>query len=560
MTQQLIKALINALPRFAEEEGDFYAVSRTDLITELCQTHTVSVEIAENTVNLCETLLDSLSLLQSEHLSKGEWGFVSFPAQLMALSVLTTLSDSDSRYFVPDFWNTRDVDPRKIERQREVLQVVENRRNELHLKKNADPIRYIHVAWGLIKHEGKVLFFHREDKTRHEKKSGNYGLPGGRVNQKDLVNFNGNMQDKLRLLQSSDRVSIKPALAETLKRELLEELELEYEQHYSFRPWRALKPYRQVQGTKSNHALTEYFLEIYTIELTLEGFCYLQQKIEKNQTELAWFSLEEITQGKTSDGKTAYIEALYDDFENKKSLTTALENLENSFKTNYINCQIPKKYRIILPQDENKQILAGTPGKESTIDLPLDKSTLSLLLGLAACLRGFPFIEPDSAFTVHPYGWLEVRDDSELQFELISLVKAFKDSRDIVIENKKDRWFRLSITPDCVFFDDSLFCCSVNSKDIQENKNDIQVNVMRREFDTRLGMVSKDKKKLEIKKNFVKFLDNLNKGGQNTALNYSSPDTFRKTKLSNILFKLGMCGLVRQKSGEINIYCEFVRH
>ena len=559
MINNLIKDLIAAIPRFAEEEGDYYCVSRDTLIAGLVETQNISTEVAENTVKLCEILLDSLVTLEPKFLQRGEWCFVSFPAQLMALSVLTALSDSDSRYFEEGFWNTRDVDSSKIERQREVLQAIENRRNKRHLKKRAEPIRYIHVAWSVIKHEGKVLFFHREDKSRHENKSGNYGLPGGRVNQNDLIDFDGNMQDKLRLLQSADHELIKPALVETLKRELLEEVGLECEQHYSFRPWQALKPYRQVQGAKSNYALTEYFLEIYAIDLTLGGFCFLQQKIAENQEEFVWFSLDEIAQGKTSDGKTAYIEALYADFGSRDCLKSAMDDLEDSFKPNYINSQSSKNYRIVLPRDESQQVLVGIPGKESAIDLQLDKSSLSLLLGLAACLRGFSFVKSNLAFTVHHYGWIEVKEGAELQAELMNLAKAFKNSRDVVIENQKDRWFRLSISPDCVFFDDSFFCCSVDKNDLQSRKNNkVQVCAMRRKFDTRLGMVAEDKKKSEISRLIVNSLTSLNKGNKNGVLADSYRDSYRKSQLHEILSNLGMRGLLRQNSGAINICCEFV--
>lgn len=551
MTNHLIKALINALPRFAEEEGDFYGVSRDTLIAELSEIQGVSAEVAGNTVTLCEALLDSLATLKPQDLQRGEWCFASFPAQLMALSVLTALSDPDSRYFEPDFWNTRDVDSSKIERQREVLQSIENRRNACHLIRQAEPVRYIHVAWSVIKHEGKVLFFHREDKTRHEKKSGNYGLIGGRVNQNDLIHFDGDMQEKLCLLQSVDRASIKPALTETLKRELLEEVGLEYEQHYAFRPWRALKPYREVQGAKSNHALTEYFLEIYAIELTLEGFCFLQQKIAENKDEFAWFSLDDIVQGKTSDGKTAYIEALYDDFEERDYLKSAMEDLEDSFKTNYINCHDPAKFRIVLPGDVTQPICAGSPGKETANDLPLDESTLSLLLGLAAHLRGFVFLERATAFNLHPCGWIEVKDDSELQAELVKLTEVFKGSKEIALENQKHRWFRLSIAPDCVFFDDDYFYCSYNRKDLQGRKNKIQVTAMRKQFGTRLGIVTEGIKVVEAPRNVIKALVD-----QNAFLTDSVRDSYRKSGLHDCLSSLGMRALLRQDTGSLKICCQ----
>ena len=71
----------------------------------------VDTAIAENTVNFCELLLDSLATLDRYYLQQGEWCFVSFPAQLIALSVLNSLSDTDSSFFEsrqgkPQFWTT----------------------------------------------------------------------------------------------------------------------------------------------------------------------------------------------------------------------------------------------------------------------------------------------------------------------------------------------------------------------------------------------------------------------------------------------------------------------
>ena len=66
MPKNLIKTLIESMPRYAEEEGDFYSVHRNSLINALCQRHSVEDDIAENTVLLCEYLLDSLSVLQAD--------------------------------------------------------------------------------------------------------------------------------------------------------------------------------------------------------------------------------------------------------------------------------------------------------------------------------------------------------------------------------------------------------------------------------------------------------------------------------------------------------------
>ncbi len=279
MSTQLIQSLIPLLPRYAEEEGDFYSVPREALINALCQQHQLDGAIAENTIALLETLLDTLAVLNTPYLQKGEWCFVSFPAQLMATSILTALSDTESRLFAPNFWTTQDISSNKRDQQRDVLRLVENSRNFNHASQQTQPIRNCYVAWSIIKLDDKILFYQREDtQKRFEKSAGDYGLIGGRANQNDVP-----IADKaalLKELQSPNSGLIKKALPSTLKRELREEAGLFFEAHYTFKPWRTLKPYRQVQGAAPNHALTEYYLEIFQINLTLEGYLFLQQKIK----------------------------------------------------------------------------------------------------------------------------------------------------------------------------------------------------------------------------------------------------------------------------------------
>ena len=128
MSAKLIQLLMPFLPRFAEEEGDFYSVPRDVLIEVLCQQHKLDRALAENTVALLETLLDTLAVLNTGYLQKGEWCFVSFPAQLMATSVLTALSDAESRLFAPNFWNTQGASNDKKDQQRDVLKMLESAR------------------------------------------------------------------------------------------------------------------------------------------------------------------------------------------------------------------------------------------------------------------------------------------------------------------------------------------------------------------------------------------------------------------------------------------------
>ncbi|WP_341327262.1 hypothetical protein [Methylotuvimicrobium sp. KM2] len=79
-------------------QGDHDIFKRSDLIGALCRERQIDPAVAENTVNLCETLLDTLATLKTDNLQRGEWCFVSFPAQLLAMSILTAMSDTDSRF------------------------------------------------------------------------------------------------------------------------------------------------------------------------------------------------------------------------------------------------------------------------------------------------------------------------------------------------------------------------------------------------------------------------------------------------------------------------------
>ena len=160
------------------------------------------------------------------------------------------------------------------------------------------------VKWAYFANLGLLYYQRKDTQKRFEKSAGDYGLIGGRANQNDMP-----IADKaalLKELQSPNSGLIKKALPETLKRELREEAGLLFEAHYTFKPWHRLKPYRQVQGAAPNHALTEYYLEIFRIDLTLEGYLFLQQKIKSDDL-FAWFSIDEMVRGETTDGKIPYI-------------------------------------------------------------------------------------------------------------------------------------------------------------------------------------------------------------------------------------------------------------
>jgi hypothetical protein len=558
MADSSIKTLIRELPRYAEEEGDFYSVNRNSLINAICERNAVEPDIAENTVMLCERLLDTLSVLNPDYLAKGEWCFVSFPAQLMATSILTAMSDAESRFFTPHFWNTRDIDNGRKEQQRGVLRWTEQARFQHHICQQAQPIRYCYVAWSIIKLDGKILFYQREDTKKHfDKTAGDYGLIGGRANQHDVSGV-ADKVELLKALQSPNSFLIKNALPETLKRELREESGLVFDTHYKFKLWRSLQPYQQVQGAAPNHALTEYYLDIFNIELTLDGFLYLQQRVNSD-SRLNWFSLTDIERGETTDNKIPYIKALYDEFAgNHAALAAELSALPDSFVPSYLSDK--EKYGITLPINPEKPVMAGVLGKEKPLDLALTPRQLALILGLAAHLRGFEFASLEKNIVLHPHGWMEVDEHSPVRAELMELA-VFLNGSDLVMENRRDRLFRLSIRPETVFFADELFSFRVANDELENKESMVSILIGRQGFATALGFVKDKIECFELTRGFVKRMKTLADGDFtiHDAEAVSTEYNYKKGLHKDPKFKaLGFRNLIRQDGKGIRFVVPYI--
>lgn len=557
MNRAFLKTLIAELPRYSEEEGDFYAVERNHLVDVLRSQHALDEAIVTHTVGLYECLLESLSVLQSDELANGRWCFASFPAQLLATSVLTAMSDPDSYFFAPKFWNTQGIDLAKKEEQLNVLHWLEQARSAHHATRQAQPIRYCYVAWSIIKLDGKILFYQREDtRKRFDQTAGDYGLLGGRANQNDVTG----MTDEVALLsalQSPNSMIIKDALPETLKRELREEAGLRYGEHYHFKLWRSLQPYRQVQGAAPNHALTEYFLDIFQIELTLGGFLFLQQRVA-NDERLAWLELEDIERGESVDGKIPYIKALYDDFGgDRRALVAALAELPDSFTAGYQSDR--ENFGYIFSIDPNVPLSAGKLGKDKPLDLTLNARQLSLVLGLAAHLRGFAFKSLASNIVLHPYGWVEVDESSPLRQELTELTTLLAGS-DLPMESRRDLLFRLSIQPDTVFFADELFSFSVKREDLKGIQNKIPATMTRQSFNTGFGVVQDKAEVFQLTLDFAHKLKLLSEhefsADNDQALKIE--DTYKKGLHKEARFQaLGLRNLIRREAGIIKFVLNY---
>ncbi len=557
----LIQTLIPHLPRYAEEEGDFYAVPRTALIDALCQAP-LDRAVAEMAVALVETLLDTLAVLDTDCLQRGEWCWVSFPAQLLALSVLTAWGDPDSRFFAAHFWNTQGIADAKKEQQRDVLRAIETRRVKHHIHKAAKPIRYIYVAWSVIKLDGKILLYQREDtRKNHDVLAGDYGLVGGRLNQRDVAGA-WTKPDLLTALQSGDCPLMKAALPTTLQRELHEETGLEYGRHYQFKPWRCLKPYRQVQGSAPNHALTDYYFEVFQIELTLAGYLFLQRQVQQDER-LVWFSPKDMLPGKSAKD-LPYLHALLADFaDDSVAFEQALAALPDSFGAGY--CVDKPKYGVTVLLGAEKPVLVGMWGKEKPLDVVLTARQTALLLGLAAHGRGFGFASVPEQMAFLPYGWVDVCNHPALQAELKGLAACLQ-ATDAHIEVYQDHLFRLSVNPAMVFFDETLFVCSVQQAELQGKHAKIAVTLTRKPFMTAFGAVVETAEVFTLKRAFVGQLGQLYQRVLDGVEDFDGTlkaakieDAYEKTLHKDARFlALGLRKLLRHENGFIRFCGAFV--
>jgi len=490
----IIKSLIPHLPRYSEEGSDASRIGKQDIITALVgQFGVEQIQSVQTTLELVENLLTSLSLLDNEYLQRCEWKFLSHPAQLCALSLLNTLADPRQKLFPSDFWHTG-VGDAESQLQKQALEALENRRHAHHQDGTdaVPPIRFVYVAWGIIKLGDKILC-HQREASEHTKE---YGLIGGRCNTCDLKKVMGesvSTQALLAALQSPHSETMFQSLEHTLHRELSEEVKLLYGVgHYEAQVWRDIKPYTNCMGAAPNFALTQYFIRLYQINLNTTGYFALRAHLRTSER-LIECTLDEVVNGKTTDNaKTLRIEAIYDDFGNDRvALKQALAVLEPSY-TNRYRFNDEKDSLIFSLESE---ILQGISGKEKPLDADLTQEQNSLLLALAGHGKGLPLTLADSeAVTLHEFGWIEIHG-GVLQAKLEQLSENLRRAGCPYIEITEPRYFRVSLPPELIFFDPGFFAHSLR----QQDRNNWLLHLHRQKIAMQLGTLEAEQRPIPLK-------------------------------------------------------------
>jgi len=496
-----LRILIDNLPRYSEEDDIFTIVKKTDLQNQLVAEARLLNESAELLIHLIERLLNSVATLDESQLRQGKWKFVSFPAQLFALSLLQTLVDDQHFWLEPYHWKPPEHE-NTLDKQQQLLHALEINRVQNHRCHAAAPIRFIYVAWVVIRLEGQFWLHRREDTTIRDGK-GEYVLIGGRMNVRDLegVVTDATETEKLRMLSALPEELLNKILANTLKREIEEETGLD-EQEYTVKPlpWSKLKTYSEVAGAKANHAYTEYHINIFELhQLRLPGLFKLLQVEQERSEYFKRFSLDEIVDGRTTDGKTAYLDALYAHFENQETLKTTLDEIPNAFSNDYCSDIIT------LPLDSNKPIKIGATGKEQSLGITLNQTQCRLLWALAAHAKGFELVPINETVKLLGYEWLNITDDTLVQqiHELARILREHEYPLTRILREHEYPWikieqqhyFRLIVKPSQLFFDDKSFCYY-----FQRQSGDWKIVLETKMIETPLGMVTPRRKMEKISK------------------------------------------------------------
>ena len=98
-TERIINEIIGYLPKYPEEGNYSVKVSTESIVESICRDGEFDRGEVNCTIKVVETLFNSLCLFDPYILSKGYWQFCSFPAQLMARSLMDVMANNKQRFF-----------------------------------------------------------------------------------------------------------------------------------------------------------------------------------------------------------------------------------------------------------------------------------------------------------------------------------------------------------------------------------------------------------------------------------------------------------------------------
>lgn len=399
----LLAVVSRILPRIAEESGDREEIPESKLIQRLSAAIGAGPEQAEWALGVVRRLLQALSVLDERRLAAGEWAFVSFPAALLARSVLAGLGSAELRLLEPGYWDASEY---RIDRQRGLIKRSEELRAALPA--GLVPIRRVWVSWAWIALDGKFLMVRREDPAPHRDGSrGQFVFPGGRVSPEDLPELiyltPSSRLDFFDPNQEIDPSHVCYAFANAIRRELREELEIPANCFETETASEAIR-YNALEGAKSAFSATEYYIQPFKIVLKEAGKTALLRCLASHPERFAWFTTEELAIGVNANGDEAFVDAM-------KQSNAALDPDMYTIPIG----NVASMDAVDIPSNPSEPFVIGITGRERQVHVDLDADEIDLLNWLAAVRRGDDVDELAAGISiVGGSGWVLVDDDQSL--------------------------------------------------------------------------------------------------------------------------------------------------
>jgi hypothetical protein len=413
------------------------AVSLRDLASQ------VEVETALATV---ERLFCALALLQFDSAAKGTWRFHSYAAWLVARSLLETLASDQHTIVDPGYWGTQASDS-DIDEQRALLRRMETARLRYHPTQEPKPIRFVYVAWAVLRVGEKFLLYAREDKKRADAQ-GHYGLPGGRFKLSDVPLAARPQQAEYDFAYGVTHWPMQH-LQRSLFRELHEELGLSEQDHYTFGQALDVPPYCRVEGARNHHAYTEYWIRLFPLRLNTLGVVKLFERLQLYPESFAWFTADELGAERNLEGQRAFVTALVEHFGTRMKALAALPPAIDEpylFSTPHVGVDIP-----LAPDGD---LTSGRSGKSLKMyGVQLTETEHGWLWALAWHAKSLRFAGAQGSKCLLPHGWVRVEDLSAVQ----SLREKLETSGLRLVQILDNQYARLSIDPRHIYFDPKFF-------------------------------------------------------------------------------------------------------
>lgn len=505
----------SALPLHAEEGLQREVASEADVEATVA---VVAGKVAASAiVQGIRTVFEAMALLDTTLLATDQWAFVSFPASLAARSILMTLATPGQTLVAPHYWEQGSHRPQSdVEEQRSLLNTMETRRQRFHPSGTAEPIRTVHVAWGVIKIENRFLMVRRDDKVRNG--SGNYVFPGGRLNLSDLpLEMRG--PKVLRDLFRADSQVAGQFLHRTLTRELEEECGLK-DDHFTLGSPMSLPTFRKVEGVENRNALSQYNIVVYPVRLIGDGELSLLDQEARFPDQFVWFTLTELLQDSRLDGKRAFIEAL------KATGTTTSESmlrtLQNSSVFAYPNAKGTDA--IDLPAVSDGMLLHGKTGKETAVNMSLSENEWGMLLLLGWQSRSLPVKANPASVQLMGNGWIKLLTEDAVNV-VDRLIHKLESEGLPGPMRRGPAYCRLSVDPENTFFSKELFSFHMPPGD-----QDQSLTLLLREVKTTWGDLGKAEVRIELTRNMVRVIRSIETSGDADAPNIKGDDLERQVR------------------------------